>query len=417
MKQTKEEEKMQTPQTEVAQTPVEEIQTPTEVLHTPVEEPQEETTTPEPTTWSGALQQGYNGLTSEYESMLQSRGDMYAQKVAERKAYQQKLDDAQQRYMDALNNKQSVMGALLQKQKPVYDADKEKRLRNNAIIQSFGDLLTEATKGAFAFNKKSGAGVYIPRDKDYALNDINEINRMREEYLKRNEAWKALGNQMEAENAASQVAAADALRTKAEGELKEASKEEQTAKDDYIKGAEAYLKEKREMIKNLIDTGQKEEAAEELRNYRGAQLELGLYRAQADADNSNSKGNRSGNGKRTAEEIKLDKYLVANIAYSLGLVTDDDLTSDGGKDANGRTVTKQHSIYDVPDSFLDNIYANYINDPRVRLGIYLSDEEYSLQDVNEMLTKVKNNPKAAQEIIDEMHRANLKASAVWSVYW
>jgi hypothetical protein len=276
--------------------------------------------------------------------------------------------------------------------------------------------MTEATKGAFAFNKKSGAGVYIPREKDYALNDINEINRMREEYLKRNEAWKALGHQMEADNAASQVAAADALRTKAEDELKEASKEEQTAKDDYIKGAEAYLKEKREMIKNLIDTGQKEEAAEELRNYRGAQLELGLYRAQKDAYNSNSKGNGSRGGKRTAEEIKLDKYLVANIAYSLGLVTDDDLTSDG-KDTYGRTVTKQYSIYDVPDSFLDNIYANYINDPRVRLGIYLSDEEYSLQDVNEMLTKVKNNPKAAQEIIDEMHRANLKASAVWSVYW
>lgn len=354
----------------------EKIQTPTEELQTPTVEPQAE----EPITWAGALQQGYNSITPEYESMLQSRGDIYKQKAAERSAYQQKLNDAQQLYMDALNNKESVMGALLQKQKPVYDAGKEKRLRNNAIIQSFGDLLTEATKGAFAYNKKNGAGVYIPREKDYALNDINEINRMREEYLKRNEAWKALDYEMEAENAVAKVAGADALRTTAEEELKEASKAEEDAKNDYIKGAEAYLKERRVMIEKLIDAGREEEASAVLSDYRAKQLELGLYRAQVEV------AKRAGTtGRSSEEEIKRDKYLVANIAYALGLVTDDDLKGTG-QSLFGDEFAKQYNLYTAPMTYLENIYTLHGENPIVQLGILLYDNGADMEKIKQELS-------------------------------
>jgi hypothetical protein len=91
----------------------------------------------------------------------------------------------------AIAEGRSVYNAMFQKRKPEYDANKEKRLRNRAIVQSLGDILSAVASGAIAYGGR-GQG-YVPAlPKDSALASLEDINKMRREYETANKEWEDL---------------------------------------------------------------------------------------------------------------------------------------------------------------------------------------------------------------------------------
>ena len=181
----------------------------------------EEQTTP--TTGIEAAKEIYQG---QYDSL----GDQYAREQAEVEAQRAKYDAQAQKVSKAQEEGRSVVGALLEQQKPVYDENKDKRLRNRAIVQSLGDMLSAVAMGAHAYGKK-GAG-YVPKPTDGGhLTSLSEVDKMREEYLKRGEEWKNLELNWKKAQADAKIAAEEKLLTKEETKLTSAmSKAESTRK-------------------------------------------------------------------------------------------------------------------------------------------------------------------------------------------
>jgi hypothetical protein len=146
---------------------------------------------------------------------------------AEMQAAQEKQEQRHKDYTDAVEafNKAQAEGhsgmlALLDANRPKYDKDKEKRLRNTAIIQSLGDMLTNAARGFFAFRKGKGQG-YVPNIADNSpLRSLEELNRMRKEYQEREEAWKTLKLNFDIQQEQAKIAAAEKLATRAYEEVK-----------------------------------------------------------------------------------------------------------------------------------------------------------------------------------------------------
>lgn len=167
-----------------------------------------------PTTGIEAAKEIYQGL---YDSL----GDQYAREQAEVEAQRAKYDAQTQKVSKAREEGRSVVGALLEQQKPVYDENKDKRLRNRAIVQSLGDMLSAVAMGAHAYGKK-GAG-YVPKPTDGGhLTSLSEVDKMREEYLKRGEAWRTLNLNWKKAQADADLAAEQSLLTAEDARLKEA---------------------------------------------------------------------------------------------------------------------------------------------------------------------------------------------------
>lgn len=167
-----------------------------------------------------------------------------AQEEARQKEYvaaQERTQRQREAVNEALQRGTSLWGSILEKQKPVYDVDKEKRLRNRAIIQSLGDILSSTAKGAIAYGRK-GMG-YVPQSADGGhFKTLEEMNRLQEEYAKRKEAWRELNLQMRTQQASNEVAAAQALlkayeddEKEARRELTDARKATRTAESDVAK--------------------------------------------------------------------------------------------------------------------------------------------------------------------------------------
>lgn len=150
-----------------------------------------------------------------------------AQEDARQKKYaaaQERTQRQREAVNEALQNGTSVWNSLLEKQRPVYDKDKEKRLRNRAIIQSLGEILSSTAKGAIAFGR-NGMG-YVPQSADSGhFKSLEEMNRLQEEYAKRKEAWRELALKTRAQQADNEVAAARALLKAYEADEKEAGRE------------------------------------------------------------------------------------------------------------------------------------------------------------------------------------------------
>jgi hypothetical protein len=121
----------------------------------------------------------------------------------------------QKRINEAKANKMSVLSALVEKQKPVYDEKKEKRMRNRAMIQAFGDVLSEASKGYFAYNKK-GAGVVPKSTPSNALEEVNKISEMQKKYLNDKKTWDNLNFEWQQKKSQADIDAAEALLIKEE---------------------------------------------------------------------------------------------------------------------------------------------------------------------------------------------------------
>lgn len=155
---------------------------------------------------------------SPYALQLQQLGSIGAEMGALQARYdarQAEINDRQKRINDAKANQMSVLSAFVQQQKPEYDEKKEKRMRNRAMIQAFGDVLAEASKGYFAYNKK-GAGVVPTSTPSKALEEVNKISEMQKKYLNDKKTWDNLNFEWQQKKSQADIDAADALLAKEE---------------------------------------------------------------------------------------------------------------------------------------------------------------------------------------------------------
>lgn len=201
---------MNNPTEEVVET-TEVVEAPEEITNTTAEATTDTTTeTAEETPTEEAAEDV--SITNPLSSYLKEAGEKAAASEAEAQALLQA-------YNEALKNGDSALLSLLQDAEPKRDENKEERLRKRAIIQGFGDLMSSIAMGAHAFGK-NGMG-YVPQLKESsALKSIEELNRLREEYAKKKEAWDGvmLNYRMGAEQA--KVEGKKALATAAEKQAK-----------------------------------------------------------------------------------------------------------------------------------------------------------------------------------------------------
>lgn len=153
-----------------------------------------------------------NSISQQIDDLQKQQGEARAEEEARLK----KMQEARQKGM-------SLFGTLVEKQKPVYDENKEKRMRNAAIIQSLGDVLSAAARGYFAYNKK-GAGVVPKAPMSNAFEGVQKINEMQNKYLNEKKAWDALDLQWKKQQADADAEAAEALYTSAKEARKEIAK-------------------------------------------------------------------------------------------------------------------------------------------------------------------------------------------------
>lgn len=226
---------------------------------------------------------------SEVNSISQQMDDLQKQHDevrAEEESRLQKMHEARQKGM-------SLFGTLVEKQKPVYDENKEKRMRNAAIIQSLGDVLSAAARGYFAYNKK-GAGVVPKAPMSNAFEGVQKINEMQNKYLNEKKAWDALDLQWKRQQADADAEAAEALYTSAKEARKEISK-----RIDELRERGITITDK---VKDMVAT----QVMEEYNDQREIEQEkeLALWEKANGIGQSSSRGRRSsgGGGSKTIKQ-------------------------------------------------------------------------------------------------------------------
>lgn len=165
-----------------------------------------------------------------YKSQYDSLGDQYTADLEAIKKQEAAVEEQKKKRNTAIQNGTSLVLKMLKDTKPEYDEAKAKRLRNRAIVQSLGDMLSAVAMGAHAYGKK-GAG-YVPKMAESGhMQSLAEVDKMRDEYLKRGEEWKNLELNWKKAQADAKIAAEEKLLTKEEEKLATAtSKAESTRK-------------------------------------------------------------------------------------------------------------------------------------------------------------------------------------------
>lgn len=212
--------------------------------------PEEETTPQEKTTTSDIPT-----YIQPFISQMQSFATQLEQaQQAEEEALEEKKQAAQ-RVRDAITNRQSVIGNIVEARKPVYDEDKEKRARAAVTIQALGDVLAAATKGAIAYGKR-GAGVVPVGTPSNAMEGVTKINEMQQKYLERKKAWDDLSFNWSMQQTQDAVDAEQALQTLAEDRYK-------AAREDRRAAAKQLQDWYGDMIKTISETERRRTEADE----------------------------------------------------------------------------------------------------------------------------------------------------------
>ena len=190
------------------------------------EETTEETESSAPANVYDVLANLWGGELTRRQADIERAAEQMTAIDAERKAAEEAMTKARA-------NESSFLKALLEEQKPVRKEDEEKKLRNRAVIKGLGDLVGAIATGVHAYGNK-GAGVVPTLASSSPLKDIEKLNALQEEYLKRKEAWKALDlkirmGEIDGENANAKAAYQTAL---------ERMKAAQAAYDSAVKGYE-----------------------------------------------------------------------------------------------------------------------------------------------------------------------------------
>jgi hypothetical protein len=153
-----------------------------------------------------------------------------------------------------------------------------------------GDLVGAIAAGAHAYGKR-GMG-YVPTlATSSPLKDIEKLNALQDEYLKRKEAWKNLDlkirmGDIDAESAEAQAAYANAVER-----MKDAQKRYDDAVKDYNTATDDYHKD----VADVVAEEHKQDRMDARERYRQGAI---TYRS-----NNTNKG-----GNKTREEIVLDAY-------------------------------------------------------------------------------------------------------------
>lgn len=229
------------------------------------------------------LMQLWGGTLNRKQSAIESAAGQMTALDKERKEAEEKLAKARE-------SKSNFLATLLEEQKPVRKEDEEKKLRNRAIIKGLGDLVGAIAAGAHAYGKR-GMG-YVPTlATSSPLKDIEKLNALQDEYLKRKEAWKNLDlkirmGDIDAESAEAQTAYANAVER-----MKDAQKRYDDAVKDYNSAADDYHKD----IADVVAEERKQDRMDARERYRQGAI---TYRS-----NNTNKG-----GKKTREDILVDAY-------------------------------------------------------------------------------------------------------------
>lgn len=206
--------------------------------------PQEQTTTSDLPTYI----QPFIPQMQSFATQLEQAQQIEEEALEERR-------QAAQRVRDAITNRQSVIGNIVEARKPVYDEDKEKRARAAVTIQALGDVLAAATKGAIAYGKR-GAGVVPVGTPSNAMEGVAKINEMQQKYLERKKAWDDLSFNWSMQQAQDAVDAEQALQTLADDRYK-------AAREDRRAAAKQLQDWYGDMTKTISDTERRRTEADE----------------------------------------------------------------------------------------------------------------------------------------------------------
>lgn len=211
----------------------------------------------------------WGGELTRRQAEIEKAAEQMTAIDAERKAAEEAMTKARA-------NESSFLKALLEEQKPVRKEDEEKKLRNRAIIKGLGDLVGAIAAGAHAYGKR-GMG-YVPTlASSSPLKDIEKLNALQEEYLKRKEAWKALDlkirmGEIDGENANAKAAYQTAL---------ERMKAAQAAYDKAVKGYEDTLADYNADVTKVATEERKQDREDARARYVQGNLN---YRASLDSE-------------------------------------------------------------------------------------------------------------------------------------
>lgn len=319
---------------------------------TPTNEAEEDST---PKSWADVW-----GLRIKNQGdALKGKVDTVDKRAAALEKEMQALEEAKKRHG-------STLQALMEEQKPgEYDAKREKKLRTKATIGALGDVLSAVAAGAHAFGK-NGAGVVPTLSSNSPYKSIEEINRLQEEYRKKNEAWKALDIKWRGAQADADLKDAKAEYAKALATYDEAKKDYNSALTDYDESYEAYIK-----------SGVEEEG----RNNRAA------LKMQGDMAKEAYKLKAEEEKKAKVAEDKYfddltDKAIEALYAAEMYKDTVETSTSTTGEGEDAETTTKTtRKPFDrtnVTDTQRKNWRSQYGDSPQVKLMVaYMAENESS----------------------------------------
>ena len=268
---------------------------------------------------------------------------------------------------EARKNGYSLVGALIEKRKPNYDVNKEKRMRNAAIVRSLGDALAAATQGFVAYGKK-GAGVVLTPPPSNAMEGVNKINEMQQKYLQEHKAWEDLNLNWQQQKVQSDIEAANALALRAENDYKMSLAD--------VKEMEGYKRANDETIRSLRTNA--------LLGDKARRESLEDYEAQAKISKkyASSSGRGGGGGGSTPKPSSAEKSL-GQYYYSRS----------PKMDANGNTVAWNSLSPAERKSYNDRAS----NDPRTVIAMGLMAAGYDSAQTDNIL-----------DIFEEISRDNGK---------
>lgn len=193
----------------------------------------------EPTTPQTAPQE-----QSGVAAMLEANNARLMQRQAEVQAMQEAEAQRVQDLQDLRAKKGSFIGNYLTAIEPKVDEKKEKRLQQAAKMKLLHDGLSALAKAYPAFIGKNAMGYYPTSTPSNIGKDIEELNAMRDAYIKERKAWQDLGERYKVAQLDEQIASAESALKTAQEAKAQAYKDLGKAEDDYLDDLR-YLDEQR----------------------------------------------------------------------------------------------------------------------------------------------------------------------------
>lgn len=167
-------------------------------------------------------------------AMLEANNARLMQKQAEVQAMQEAENKRVQDLQDLRAKKGSFIGNYLTAIEPKVDEKKEKRLQQAAKIKLLHDGLSALAKAYPAFIGKNAMGYYPTSTPSNIGKDIEELNAMRDAYIKERKAWQELGERYKVAQLDEQIASAESALKTAQEAKAQAYKALGKAEDDYL---------------------------------------------------------------------------------------------------------------------------------------------------------------------------------------